>query len=125
MNEDEPDQEPPSCDEVMAAAVAEWRTSHRLREDDAVLLLIGLFRIHQQHWDELRQRDMPSFGPLQADIRKLLETNRTCQHQIAALAEQLRTLPPVSKTTTVTRTAAWLAALAGSLAGYLLGKAWL
>lgn len=125
MNEDEPDQEPPSCDEVLAAAVAEWRNRHRLREDDAVLLLIGLFRIHQQHWDELRRRDMPSFEPLQTDIRKLLESNRTCQQQITTLTEQLRTLPPAPKTTTVTRTAAWLAALAGGLAGYLLGKAWL
>ena len=68
---------------------------------------------------------MPSFGRLQADIRKLLETNRICQQQVAALAEQIRTLPPTSKTTTVARTAAWLGALAGSLAGYLLGKAWL
>lgn len=125
MNEDEPDQEPPSCDEVLTAAVAEWRTRHRLREDDAVLLLVGLFRIHQQHWDELRRRDMPSFEPLQADIRKLFETNRTCQQQVAALTEQLRTLPPAPKTAAVTRTAAWLAALAGSLAGYLLGRAWL
>jgi hypothetical protein len=113
MNEDEPDQEPPSCDEILAAAVAEWRTRHRLREDDAVLLLVGLFRVHQQHWDELRRRDMPSFGPLQTDIRKLLETYQTCQQQIAALTEQIRTLPPTSKTTTVRRTAAWLAALAG------------
>lgn len=125
MNEDEPVDEQPSCDEVLTAAIAEWRIRHRLREDDAVLLLIGLFRIHQQHWDELRRREMPSLESLQADIRKLLESNRTCQQQVAALTERLRTLPPASKTATVTRTAAWLAALAGSLAGYLLGKAWL
>lgn len=125
MNEDEPDREPPSCDEALAAAVGEWRIRYRLREDDAVLLLVGLFRIHQKHWDELRRRELPSFGPLQADIRKLLETNRTCQQQVAALTEQLRNLPLAPKIPTVTRTAAWLAALAGSLAGYLLGKAWL
>jgi hypothetical protein len=124
MNQDEPEQEPPSCDEALAAAVAEWRTRHRLREDDAVLLLVGLFRIHQQHWDDLRRREMPSFGSLQADIRRFLETNRTCQRQVVALTDQLRSLPPASKTPTVTRIAAWLAALAGSLAGYLLGKAW-
>lgn len=124
MNEDEPVEEQPSCDEVLTAAIAEWQIRHRLREDDAVLLLVGLFRIHQQHWDELRRRETPSLEPLQADIRKLLESNRTCHQHVVTLTEQLRTMPLVTKATTVTRTAAWLAALAGSLAGYLLGRAW-
>jgi len=124
MSDDEPEEEPPSCDEAFAAAVAEWRTCHRLREDDAVLLLIGLFRIHQQHWDELRRRELPPLEPLRDDLRRLGESNWTCQQQVAALAEQLSNLPPIPRYPTVTRTAAWLAALAGSLAGYLFGRTW-
>ena len=115
----------PNFDEEFDEAVAEWRDEHRLREDDAVILLVELFRIHQRHWDELRRRELPVLEPLRGDLRRLGESNRACQQQIAALVEQLSNLPPLPKAPTVTRTAAWLAALAGSLAGYLLGKAWL
>jgi len=35
----------PDFDEEFNVAVAEWRDKHRLREDDAVMLLVELFRI--------------------------------------------------------------------------------
>jgi hypothetical protein len=54
-----PSTQPPDFDEEFTKAVAEWRDKHRLREDDAVILLVELFRIHQRHWDELRRREMP------------------------------------------------------------------
>ena len=54
-----PNTQPPDFDEEFTKAVAEWRDKHRLREDDAVILLVELFRIHQQHWDELRRREIP------------------------------------------------------------------
>ena len=61
----------PDFDEEFAKAVAEWRDKHRLREDDAVILLVELFRVHQQHWDELRRREIPSFEQFRSDIVKL------------------------------------------------------
>ena len=111
-------------DDEFERAIADWRERHRLREDDAVLLLVDLFRIHQRHWDELRQREMPSLDLVRADIVKLTETMRAFQAQSAALLEALRKLPSTHLAARVTRTAAFFAALASLLAGYLIGRAW-
>ena len=110
-------------DEEFNQAVVEWRDAHQLREDDAVMLLVELFRIHQRHWDELRRREIPSFEQFRADIAKLAEVARTFQGQSAALLEILRTEPRTRCTTRVTRAAAFFATIAGFLAGYLIGKA--
>jgi len=56
-----PTNEQPDFDEEFAKAVAEWRDKHRAARNDAVILLVELFRIHQRHWDELRRREIPSF----------------------------------------------------------------
>jgi hypothetical protein len=120
-----PNKEQPDFDEEFNEAVADWRDAHRLREDDAVILLIELFRIHQRHWDELRRREIPSFEQFRADIAKLVDAARTFQGQSAALLEILRSEPPTSRTTMITRAAAFFATIAGFLAGYLIGKAWL
>ena len=118
-----PNNEQPDFDEEFDAAVAEWRDKHRLREDDAVMLLVELFRIHQRHWDEVRRREIPSFQQFRADIAKLAEAARTFQGQSAALLEVLRNQSP-ARAAGVTRTAAVFATVAGLLAGYLIGKAW-
>ena len=115
----------PNFEDEFERAVADWRERHRLREDDAVLLLVDLFRIHQRHWDDLRRREFPSFEQFRGDIAKLIEASRSFQQHAAALAEQLKHQPGGGPKAMVTRTAAWLAALAGGLAGYLLGRAWL
>lgn len=115
----------PNFEDEFERAVADWRERHRLREDDAVLLLVDLFRIHQRHWDDLRRRELPSFEQFRGDITKLIEASRTIQQHAVTLAEQLKHQPGRGRAATVTRTAAWLAALAGGLAGYLLGRAWL
>jgi len=113
----------PNFEDEFERAVADWRERHRLREDDAVLLLVDLFRIHQRHWDDLRRRELPSFEQFRGDIAKLIEASRTIQQHGVTLAEQLKHQPGRGRAATVTRTAAWLAALAGGLAGYLLGRA--
>src|SRR6266545_1037367 len=111
--------EQPNFDEEFDEAVAEWRDKHRLREDDAVMLLVELFRIHQGHWDEIRRREIPSFDLFRADIAKLAEAARTFQGQSAALLEMLRRQPSAHCTARITRTAAFFATIAGLLAGYL------
>jgi hypothetical protein len=119
-----PSTEQPDFDEDFTKAVAQWRDQHRLREDDAVILLVELFRIHQQHWDELRRREIPSFEQFRADIAKLVGAAQTFQQQTGALLELLRSQPPAHRAERITRAAAVFATLAALLAGYLIGKAW-
>ena len=116
-----PKERPGDFEEDFEQEVAAWRERHSLREDDAVLLLVELFRIHQRHWDELRRREMPSFEQARADITKLIEVARTFQQHATTLTGLLQVLP---NTPRVTRTAATLAALTGLLAGYLVGRSW-
>jgi len=119
-----PSTQPPDFDEEFTKAVAEWRDKHRLREDDAVTLLVELFRIHQQHWDQIRRREIPAFGEFRADIGKLAEAARTFQVQSAALLEVIRNHPAGVRSVRITRAAAIFAALACLLGGYLIGRAW-
>src|ERR1035437_364692 len=119
-----PTNEQPDFDEEFAKAVAEWRDKHRLREDDAVILLVELFRIHQRHWDQIRRREIPSFEQFRADITKLVGAAQTFQQQSSALLELLRSQPPAHRAAKITRAAAIFAALATLLAGYLIGRAW-
>ena len=101
--------ETPNFDDEFDRAVADWRERHRLREDDAVLLLVDLFRIHQRHWDEIRRRELPSFGQFRGDIAKLAESSGVFQQYATALIEQLKGQSGGTKAATVTRTAAWWA----------------
>ena len=119
-----PSTQPPDFDEEFTKAVTEWRDEHRLREDDAVILLVELFRIHQQHWDQIRRREIPAFGEFRADIGKLAEAARTFQIQSAALLEAIRDHPAGVRSVRITRATAIFAALACLLGGYLIGRAW-
>ena len=119
-----PHPEPDDFDEEFTKAVAEWRDKHRLREDDAVILLVELFRIHQQHWDQLRRREIPAFAEFRTDIGKLAEAAKTFQVQSVAVLEALRQQPGGDRSVRVTRVAAMFAALACLLGGYLIGRAW-
>ena len=108
-------------DEQFEDAISEWKQRHQLREDDAVLLLVELFRIHQQHWDEMRRRDLPSFNEIRRDITKLADAARTFQQQSGNLLEKLPRIPQ-HRPFTITWVAALFAALAASLGGYLIGR---
>ncbi len=114
--------EHPDFDEEFEETVAEWRERHRLQEDDAVMLLVDLFRMHQRHWDEIRRHEMPSFEQFRSDMGKLAETARTYQGQTAAVLEVLRKHP--SGRIGITQCAAILACIASLLAGYLIGRVW-
>src|SRR5258706_12582298 len=119
-----PNNEKPNFDEEFDEAVAEWRDEHRLREDDAVMLLVELFRIHQRHWDEIRRRELPSFEQFRFDITKLVESAQEIQRQAATLIVVLRTVSTNHRMVQVTRTAAPFPALATLLAGYIIVRAW-
>lgn len=115
--------DPPSIDEQFEDAIAEWKHRHQLREDDAVFLLIELFRIHQQHWDELRRRELPSFCEFHDDISKIAEAARTFQQHSAVLLQKLPRSVPSRKPLTISWAAGLFAAIAAGFAGYFLGRA--
>jgi hypothetical protein len=119
-----PNAEQPNFDDEFDDAVVKWREKHRLREDDAVMLLVELFRVHQRHWDEIRRREIPSFEVFRADIAKLADAARTFQGQAASLHEMLRGQTLGCGVPRITRTAAIFATIAGLLAGYLIGRVW-
>jgi len=93
-------------DEEFLQALAQWREQHKIKDDDSVLFLVELFRIHQKHWDSLRRREFPPLKEFHSDV--------------AMLAETVKKLPKEK----VSVTAAVLAVIVGLLGGYLIGKAW-
>ncbi len=112
----------PSFDAEFQAAIDEWRKRHRLREDDAVLLCLELFRIHQGHWDRLRRKELPSVQDLRDSLIKLGETVTLLQRHSSSLLEALHQhrggqtwIPP-------TVTAILLAIGAALGAGILIGR---
>src|SRR2546427_13166818 len=71
-------------------SVETWKRKHGVREDDAVLLCVELFRIHQVHWDQIRHEEMPAFQEFRDSILKLTEAAKVFQRQSALLLDQLR-----------------------------------
>ena|ERR1700677_1664512 len=117
-------EKPPDFDEEFTQAIAKWREDHKVREDDATLLFVELFRIHQNHWDALRRREMPSFNQFRLDIALLTQATKTFQQDAATLIGLLKNQPPTHGVVKVTRAAATFAALACLLVGYLIGRVW-
>jgi len=110
-------------DDEFEEAVAEWRSRHRLAEDDAVLLLVDLFRLHQRHWDEIRRRELPSFEQFRSDIARLSEAARIFRTDSAALLETLRSQRRNGPPTRVSLSVATAAVILALLAGLFIGKA--
>jgi hypothetical protein len=119
-----PNKDKPDFDEEFDQTVAQWREQHKLHEDDAVMLLVELFRIHQHHWDQLRRREMPSFEQFRTDIGLLTTAAKTFQQQVSTLIETLKKLPAAAPSENVTLVAAIFAVIAALLGGYLIGRAW-
>lgn len=106
-----PDQlTPPDFDDDFLQAIAEWREKHKVADDDSLLLLMDLFRIHQTHWDALRDRQMPSLEEFRADMAVLMEATTLLKAKASKEARSVD-LPAAS-----------FAALAAALAGFLIGK---
>jgi len=116
------DEPKPGFDAEFQTAIEEWRKRHRLSEDDAVLLCLELFRIHQEHWDRIRRKDLPSFEIFRDNLLKLGETATSLQRHSSTLLDELRQhrggqvwIPP-------TVTAILLAVGAALGAGILIGR---
>jgi hypothetical protein len=116
---DKPGQKPPDYDEEFTQAVEKFREQHKLPADDAVLLLVELFRIHQHHWDDLRRREMPSFEQFRTDIGSLSGAAKTFQQQVSTLIDALKKQPPGQPEEKISMPAAIFAVIAALLGGHL------
>jgi hypothetical protein len=54
-------------DTELEARVEAWRRQHHIQEDDPILLVADLFRIHHHHWEATRQRSIQN-SPAKPDI---------------------------------------------------------
>jgi hypothetical protein len=106
-----PDQTaPPDFDEDFLQALAKWKEQHKIKDDDTILLLMDLFRIHQSHWDEIRHRQMPSLAEFNEDIAALAEAAKILKERAEKDVRSVE-LPT-----------AIISAFAATLAGFLIGK---
>jgi hypothetical protein len=114
-------QTPPDFDEDFLLAIKNWREKYKIQEGDTTLLLLELFRIHQDHWDELRRRQMPSLDQFRQDIAATVEAAKSLKEQTAKVTKALNVHPAAVKT--IPLATAIIAALAALLAGILIAKA--
>ncbi len=106
-----PDQTtPPDFDEDFLQAIAKWKEQHKVRDDDTIWLLLDLFRIHQNHWDEIRYRQMPSLNEFKTNIAALTEAAAILKER-AAKEIRVVELPT-----------AIIAAFTAASAGFLIAK---
>ena len=89
-------------------------------------LLVELFRIHQKHWDALRQRQMPSLDQFRTDITAVTESSKSFREKLGELIEALaaQSVTAADKTLPLSEAiyASATALLGGLLIGLILGK---
>ena len=83
----------PDFDEEFLQTLGQWKEKNKIRDDDAVYLLVELFRIHQKHWDALRQRQMPSLDQFRTDIAAVTESYKSFREMLEELIESLAAQP--------------------------------
>jgi len=114
-------QTPPDFDEDFLLAIKNWREKYKIQEGDTTLLLLELFRVHQDHWDELRRRQMPSLDQFRQDIASTVEAAKSLKEQTARVLKALNVHPATVKT--IPLATAIFSALAAMLSGIFIGKA--
>jgi hypothetical protein len=116
----------PDFDEEFLQTLGQWKEKNKIRDDDAVYLLVELFRIHQKHWDELRRRQMPSLDQFRSDITAVTESAKSFREKLEELIEALAAQPAAVPVKTIplseAKYAAATALLGGLLIGLILGK---
>jgi len=121
-----PKETKPNFDEEFLQTLGQWKEKNKIRDDDAVFLLVELFRIHQKHWDELRRRQMPSLDQFRSDITAVTESAKSFREKLEELIEALAAQPAVVPVKTLplseAKYAAATALLGGLLIGLILGK---
>lgn len=102
--------------------IEEWRQKHHLREDEPLLLCLDLFRIHQEHWDDIRRKELPSFSDFRDSLLQLQRQANALQRQVAALLDELRRHSTKRRLVTPTLAGLLLTAAFSVVTGILIGK---
>ena len=116
-----PKETKPDFDEEFLQTLGQWKEKNKIRDDDAVFLLVELFRIHQKHWDALRQRQMPSLDQFRSDITAVTESSKSFREKLDELIEALAAHPAAMPVKTLPLSEAIYAAAAALLGGLLIG----
>lgn len=111
----------PDFDEEFLQTLKEWREKHKIPDDDAVHLLVEMFRIHQKHWDAIRQRQMPSLDQFRSNVTAATEAAQAVREQVTALIETLEKHPNATPVESIPKLQAINAAAAAVLGGLLIG----
>jgi hypothetical protein len=93
--------QPRDFDEEFDTAVEQWRKRFGVRESDAVMLLLELFRIHQDHWDGIRQRDTMGLLEFRQMMEKQNESIRVFKSRVDDVISGLRHWEDESKSKAV------------------------
>jgi hypothetical protein len=108
--------------EDFAKAIEAWRRRHELHDDDPVVLCVELFRIHQEHWDNIRRREFPSFSEFRESLTQLQQQATVIQRHESGLLEELRRYPKPSGFIAPTVAGLLLTAVFAVITGILVGK---
>jgi hypothetical protein len=111
----------PDFDGEFLQTLDAWREKNKIRDDDAIYLLVELFRIHQNHWDELRRRQMPSLDQFRSEIGDATESARSLSEKLQEVIEILAVQPGAAPIKTIPRSEAVFATSAAILSGLLIG----
>ena len=117
-----PKEAKPNFDEEFLQTLNEWREKNKIRDDDAVYLLVELFRIHQKHWDELRRRQMPSLDQFRSDVTAVTESAKSFREKLEDLIEALASHPAAVPVKTIPLREAIYAAASALLGGLFIGS---
>lgn len=105
-----------------ANLVEDWRRKHHLREDEPLLVCLDLFRLHQEHWDSIRRKELPSFSDLRDSLLQIQEQATILQRLSAVLLEELRQHPRPKRFVEPTVAGLILTAAFSVLTGILIGS---
>jgi hypothetical protein len=111
----------PDFDEEFLQTLKEWREKNKIRDDDAIYLLVELFRIHQKHWDAIRQRQMPSLDQFRNDVTNATESAQSLRAQVTTLIEAFEAHPAAGPIESIPRPQAVLAVSAALFGGLIIG----
>jgi len=90
-------QTPRDFDAEFEAAIESWRKRFAIRESDPIMLLLELFRIHQDHWDGIRQRDTVGLLQFRQMVEKQNESVRLFKSKVDDVISGLRHRDDTSK----------------------------
>ena len=118
-----PKQTQPDFDDEFLQEIEKWRAQHKIPNDDLILPLLSLFRIHQNHWDELRRRQMPSLDEFRTEVAAVTESVEHFGEKLDELSQLLARHSAAAEKQTVPLSEACYAVAVTLLAGLLFGMA--